>query len=482
MTRGRPRPSPVGAPLAYWAQHNTAWTTIGVARLGTSLVSGWLPWTVIALGVIGAACLLSRRERWWWLYVVPAVLVVSAVAAWLIGNVGGEKLFAKPLKTADIIWIGVAVAAIGLAIGFMFRTVWWRKVLAVLAAVAVVAAAGNEINKSYQQYPTVADLFGPSAADQVNTLPPITPVTPVTPGPSGSVTSSPTSPPRPAGPLTATWTPTGPDIPADGKGRVSPITIPNTESGFDARPGWVYLPPAYFAQNPQPLPVLVLFAGQPGSPDDWLSGDRVQSVMNDFAAAHNGIAPIVVMPDSLGSELANPLCADTSLGKVDTYLSKDLPNAVRNQLRVDPDPTHWVVGGFSYGGTCSLQMATNHPDIYPNFVDISGESEPTLAYGPDGRKQTVDTAFGGDESRFIAINPADLLATKRFPNSDGWFIWGAEDPANKPDQQKLYTAAQAAGMKVQEWESAGTGHDWGTVTAALTHVMPWMATQMNLIG
>jgi len=445
--------------------------------VSVSLLSGWLPWALTALGAAGLIFLLCRRERRWWLYVVPGVVIVAGVAAWLIGSVGGEKLFAKPLKTSDIVWIGVAIAAIGLALAFMFATAWWRKILAVLAAIAVVAAAGNQINKSYEEYPAVRDLFGPSTEDQVSGLPPITPEPA---GPSGSVTPSPSGPAVPAGPLTTTWTPTGPDIPADGKGKVSAITIANTASGFDARPGWVYLPPAYYAQNAQPLPLLVLFAGQPGSPDDWLSGDRVPSVMNDFAAAHNGIAPIVVMPDSLGSELANPLCADTNLGKVDTYLSKDVPNAIRTQLRVDPDPAHWVVGGFSYGGTCALQMATNHPDIYPNFVDISGELEPTLGSGPTGRKQTVDTAFGGDESKFKAINPADLMASEKYPDSAGWFIWGEADPENKPEQLQLYAAAKAAGMDVQQWEAPGTGHDWGTVTAGLAHVMPWMATRMNL--
>lgn len=442
-----------------------------MARVDISLLSGWLPWVVLALGAISAVYLLCRRERWWWLYVVPAVVVVSAVAAYLIGVVGGEKLFAKPLKTSDIVWIGVGIAGLLLGIAYMFgKTNWWRRALAVLAAILVLAASGNEVNKSYVQYPTVKDLFGPSGDDQVNGLPS------VTPGQSASVT------PLPAGPLTTTWTPTGPDIPADGKGKIAPITIPPTESGFAARPGWVYLPPAYFAQNPQPLPVLILLAGQPGSPDDWLSGDRVQGVMNEFAAAHNGIAPIVVMPDSIGSELANPLCADTSLGNADTYLAKDVPNAIRNQLRVDTNPAHWVVGGFSYGGTCSLQLATNHPDVFPNFVDISGELEPTLGSGTTGRKQTVDTAFGGDEAKFKAINPADLLASKKYPNSAGWFIWGDGDPENKPEQLQLYNAAKAAGMDVQQWESAGTGHDWGTVTNGLAHVMPWMATKMNLTG
>ena len=439
---------------------------------GVSLQSGWLPATILALGGTGAIYLLCRRERWWWLSVAPVVLVVSGTAAWLIGDVGGEKLFAKPLNTSDIVWIAVGLTGIGLAVGFLFRTSWWRKILAVLAAVVVIAAAGNQINKSYAQFPAVRDLFGVPTLDQVSSLPPVPP-TPTAPG-------GPSTPPLPAGPLTTTWTPTGPDIPADGRGRISPITIPSTMSGFNARPGWVYLPPAYFAANPQPLPLLLLLHGQPGSPDDWLKGHRVQTLMNDFAKQHNGIAPIVVMPDSLGSELANPICADTSLGAVDTYLSKDVPAAIRTQLRVDADARHWVVAGFSYGGTCALQMATNHPDTYPNFIDISGQPEPTLGSGAAGRKQTVDTAFGGDQSKFIAVNPADLLARNAYPTSAGWFIWGAADPETKAGQQQLAASAQAAGMTVQQWEAPGTGHDWGTAVAGLTHTMPWAATQMNL--
>jgi hypothetical protein len=61
-------------------------------------------------------------------------------------------------------------------------------------------------------------------------------------------------------------------------------------------------------------------------------------MMNDFAAKHNGIAPVVVMPDGTGGQLTNSLCTDSSLGKLDTYLSKDVPNSIRAQLRVDPDP------------------------------------------------------------------------------------------------------------------------------------------------
>jgi S-formylglutathione hydrolase FrmB len=224
--------------------------------------------------------------------------------------------------------------------------------------------------------------------------------------------------------------------------------------------------------------VLILITGQPGDPGDWFLGDRVQNVMNDFAAAHKGIAPIVVVPDALGATLANPDCLDSSLGNVDTYLSKDVPDAIKKQLRVDPDTTHWVIGGFSYGGICSLQLATNHPDVYRNFIDISGLEDATLDLGQ--RQATIDKIFGGDEAKFKKVNPKDIMATKRFENTSGWFISGSEDNDTNPGQRELDQIAQAAGMKSQFWESPGTGHDWSTAVNGLAHTMPWTATQMNL--
>lgn len=438
------------------------------------MLYGWLPWVLIALAVPAAGSLLYRRERWWRWRLVPAALVLAGVSAWLIGQIGGEKLFAKPVTTSDTVWIAVGLAAVLLALGFAVRTTWWRKVVAVVAAVVVLAAAGNQINSSYAQFPTVGDLFGPPTKDRISALPPLT----AAPAPGTSVMTSSAAPV--AGPLTTVWKPAGPDIPRDGRGKLSPITIPGTVSGFTARPGWVYLPPAYFAQNPEPLPVLVLIAGQPGSPEDWLAGDRVQNLMNDFAGSHAGIAPVVVMPDALGSVLANPLCTDSSLGNADTYLSRDVPAAIRAQLRVDPDPRRWVVAGFSYGGTCALQLATQHPDVYPNFVDIAGQAEPTLGSGSAGRQTTVDTAFGGDTARFRAINPADQLGTRKYPNSAGWFIWGERDPDTGAALAGLSAAAGAAGMSVTTWTAPGSGHDWNTVTTGLAHAMPWLATRMNL--
>lgn len=426
--------------------------------MGVSLLDGALPWTLIVLGVAGGVFLLARRERWWWLYIVPATVVVSAVLAWILGNTVAMSVIGQDLTTSDIVWIGVGLAGLLLAAASLFRTPWWRKAVAILAGLLVLAMAGNQINKSYLEYPRLGDLFGP--ADTGDVIPSLTP---------GSTSA------LPSGALADSWTPTGANIPTDG-GKVSTISLPGTSSGFQPRESYVYLPPAYFADDPEPLPVLILMHGIPGGPGDWTIGDRVQDVMNAYAAQHNGITPVVVMPDATGGQVSNPLCTDSNLGNVGTYLSKDVPDAIKAQLRVDPRPEKWAIGGFSYGGTCAFQMATAHPDIYPTFLDFSGEQEPTLGTHQD----TVQQAFGGDEAKFRAINPLDILATKKFPDSAGWFIVGSDDGVMMPGVKKLYAAAQAAGMDVQYWEAPGLGHDWGVPVAGLTHVMPWLGQRVGI--
>lgn len=160
------------------------------------------------------------------------------------------------------------------------------------------------------------------------------------------------------------------------RGRVTTLPVPGTISGFSARDAQVYLPPSYFT-NPRPLlPVLVLMAGQPGKPEDWLQGGKLTATMDAFARDHEGLAPVVVIADGTGSQMANPLCTDSSQGKVGTYLAKDLPAAVANAFQIDTNPRAWAIGGLSYGGTCSLQMATNYPEVYPTFLDLSGQLEP----------------------------------------------------------------------------------------------------------
>lgn len=430
-----------------------------MAILDTSLVSGPVPIVVTVAGVLGLVWLVLARSRRHLTRAVPITLVIAAaltVASWVII----EKIwrvFPDPVEISVYVWVGLGVFGLLLTVPRLLAAArWWSKVITVLALIAVVATAAAQVNLVFDAYPTVGTAVGISSVEEVG-------VDDVTGRAADPVTGT---------PLEASWT--APAEMPEG-GRILDAPIPGTASGFSARDAKVYLPPAYFTDRRPLLPVLVLMAGQPGSPDDWLTGGRLVSTMDRFAEQHKGLAPVVVVADATGSTIANPLCVDSPLGNVATYLSKDVPAWVNSTLQVDPDPKHWAVGGLSYGGTCALQMATNYPAIYPTFLVLSGQLEPTLG----DKQRTLDAAFGGSEAAFEAVNPMNLMASTQFPDTAGVFVVGASDPDYQKSAQQLLAAAQKAGMNVQYAEVPG-GHSYETWSAGLELEIGWLATRLGL--
>lgn len=433
-----------------------------------SLFSGPLPTVLLIVGAAAGAFLLIRSNRRWRTRVLPiiavGVVLLTIVLAWFVNDVW--RPFPDSLPCSVMIWVGVILAAVALGIAHFFSARWWRKTVAVAAAIAVLAAGMNEINRTFGYLPTTAAALGLPLPQQ-RKLPPIQRFSPQ----PGAGRQSPT---------VERWTaPVG--MPAGGA--VSTVTIPGVHSGFSARSAWIYLPPAYLTAHRPALPVLMLIPGQPGSPRNWIDAGRVIETMDAFAASHAGIAPVVVMPDPLGSPLNNSLCADTTLGKADTYLSTDVPSWVTKHLQVDPNTSHWAVGGFSFGGTCSLQLAVNHPCLFPTFLDISGQSAPTLG----SRQRTLDRAFSGNARAFAKINPLDILTraahrqggSASFAQVAGTLVVGTQDGMFAAEQRTIQAAAIRAGLAIR-WLEVPGGHSWHVGSAALERSLPWLATRMAL--
>jgi S-formylglutathione hydrolase FrmB len=216
-------------------------------------------------------------------------------------------------------------------------------------------------------------------------------------------------------------------------------------------------------------------AGQPGGPQDWLDGGQLAQRMDTYAAAHSGLAPVVVVVDQLGDPLRDPLGMNSALGRVETYLAVDVPTWVRATLQVDPDTATWAIGGLSNGGTCSLQMAVSAPDVYRTFVDLSGEAEPSLG----DHASTVAAAFGGDEAAFARVNPLDVLGTRTFPDTAGYLVAGAQDTVYGPQAQRVFAACRAAGMNVQLHVLPG-GHTFEVWGPGLSGALPWLGTRLGI--
>ena len=325
------------------------------------------------------------------------------------------------------------------------------------ALLGVVLLSAVQINGYFGLNHTVSDLTGTALAR----IQPLEDGLKRAPGPSAAV------------PL-AGWNPPA-DLPVGGVLRRS--GIPGTASGFASREAYVYLPPAYQASPRPALPVLVLFAGQPGAPADWLTGGALRSRMDRYAAAHRGVAPVVVVVDPNGSAAANTLCMDSRIARADTFLAQDVPAWINRTLDVDPDPRRWAAGGFSFGATCALQMVTRHPDIYSSALAFSSEQEPALA---KEREKTVAASFGGDTEAFDRQTPLRLMRERRFDGHAIYFAAGERDPEFVGYLEVLSDAARAAGFTVDSRLVPGAGHSWETGSRGLPAGLDFLASRWGI--
>ncbi|PSJ27799.1 esterase [Streptosporangium nondiastaticum] len=434
---------------------------ISAGPLDWSLVSGWIPVALLAVGLCALAALLFSRRRTWWTRWAPAAVLLAAAATWLLRTAVDDwwQPFPDPLPTGVVVWAGIAVLGVCLA-AFripLLRPRHWAG--AVLAGLLVVLLGASEINRHFDQYPTARSALNSWLTKTTSITEATGSTEPVLRVPAGKTVAD-------------VWRP--PAGMAE-HGTLSKSSVPGVRSGFHARSAYVYLPPAYRA-TPRPLlPVVVLMAGQPGSPDDWINSGRLVDMMNAFAGEHRGLAPVVVVVDPLGSQFANTLCLDSRLGNVQTYLATDVPDWIRSHLQVAPARTSWVISGISFGGTCSIQLGVNAPQVYGVVNDISGQEAPTLG----SRQKTVDKAFGGDAAAFTAVNPLDVMARQRFPGTKAAFVAGSSDSTYGPQQRKVYDAAVKAGMRA-EWVLLPGGHSWQVWRPGLEKQLPWISRETGL--
>lgn len=428
------------------------------------LISGPFVLTLAVLACLSGAILLLRRSWTWMRSVVGAAIVATALTwgiNWYVVNVAALSAYDLPLQV--LVWIGAGVFAVLLMALNVFRVRWWRRILAPVAMVIVIVFTGLQVNAYYGAYRTVGDLTGASTAN----------IAPLVLS-SGSGALNLKSAVDSSAPIVDHWVkPAGLPL----VGTMNSVHIPGVVSGFTGRTGFVYLPPAYQAKNRPALPVMILIPGQPGSPADWLKAGQLQQTMDAFASAHQGLAPVVVIPDVNGTSSANTMCMDSHIAKTDSYLSMDVPAWIKANLSVDAQAARWAVGGFSFGGTCAIQMATLHPKIFPSAIDLSGEAEPALSAD---RTATIQAALGGNAAAFDAVTPLNLLARNKYPNSWVYFAAGGQDERFTGYMNRVSTAAKAAGMNVTTHSVPGAGHSWEVPVNALPSALSWLAPRLGL--
>lgn len=394
-------------------------------------------------------------RRW----IVPALIATVGAAGlallivWLVGDVW--DVFDYTFTATFRLWVALLFAGSAFAGVSFHATRLWRKLVAAAAIVSIVLTSALFINADFGEYRTLSDVFTPREV------------------PALSLPAAPSNAADVASPgFAAAWTPPA-DMPSAGS--VGEIKIPATVSHFDARNAVVYLPPAARVSAPPKLPVMIMLSGQPGEPDDLFVKGNLAHILDAYAAAHKGLAPIVVVPDQLGAPEKNPMCVDSPLGNSATYITQDVTAWVRATLPVTTDHRYWGIGGFSQGATCTTQFGPAHPDLYRTWFDIAGEQAPTIG------DTTVRDGFGGSQAAYDAAKPAAILE-RNAPYRDVAAIvgYGALDTRLGPETQAVEAAMKKAGVDTTEIVSPGTAHDWNTVTYVFGTGIPLLAARLGL--
>lgn len=433
--------------------------------MNISLVDGWFPATLFSITAVLAAILLgiaiwemiggSRGGGKRAIAVVACPMVIAVIAgivglviAWLLSDV--FVVFGVELGPRVIAWAGCGCAIVGFAVSHVMLHRGVLRAVAVILVVCAVFSTATGIDQAYGEYATIGSLFGQDAYREADLtgMAKRSDLIGVTQwrqeAADGSIS----------------------DIPAHGE--VSKVNIPATTSHFEARQALVYLPPAALvtAKHKPALPVILMMSGQPGSPGRVFAAGGIQTMMDDYAQHHDGLAPIVIAADQLGDDSHNTLCVDSPVyGKALTYLTKDVVDWVKTNLPAARQAQDWAIAGFSQGATCSLQIGANHPNLFGTIIPTGSELKPTNG----SESSMISRFFHGDRTAYEKQIPINAIRNHAPSNQTLVIGAGERDRESVRNVELIAPVAQQEGMHVTAVESLGNAHDWHAVRDTLRY-------------
>jgi len=460
----------------------TASTTHATVQLlassHTSLMHGWVPSTVQVVTAIVLALAVGWRSRRWRTVWLPMTVLLGAVAAygahWYIVDRG---LSEEPAPSTLWLWIALTgMAAAVLILGWRSAR-RWRRGTALLAVALCLLSTALVLNLWVGYFPTVQ-----AAWNQITSgpLPDQTDRATVT-----AMAAKGTRPPH---------------------GSVVPVVIPSDASHFKHRGELVYLPPEWFASSPPPqLPTVMMIGGQFNTPADWTRAGNAVKTIDDFAAAHDGKAPVLVFVDSGGAFNNDTECVNGVRGNAADHLTKDVVPFMISAFGVSRDRSHWGVAGWSMGGTCAVDLTVMHPEMFSAFVDVAGDFSPNAG----DKAQTIARLFGGNADAWATFDPTTVINRHgHYSGVAGWFATSsdgrpaprrdfamddagsirlaARDAAANPGNQtaaaySLCALGRAHGIDCAVVPQPGK-HDWPFADRAFAAALPWLAGQLGTPG
>jgi enterochelin esterase-like enzyme len=146
----------------------------------------------------------------------------------------------------------------------------------------------------------------------------------------------------------------------------------------------VELPPGYAApaNTSTRYPVIEAFQGYPGSPTIWTKTMDLGGVISQQVAARRMRAALIVAPQVEMPAGADTECVNGTPGnpQLETWLARDVPDWVAQNLRVATDRGSWATIGLSAGAWCAAMITMLHPAQYSAAIVMGGYFRPQ--FGP----------------------------------------------------------------------------------------------------
>ncbi|HUH71555.1 MAG TPA: alpha/beta hydrolase-fold protein [Mycobacterium sp.] len=444
----------------------------------TSLMHGWIPTTIQVITAVVLALAVGWRSRRWRVVWLPAAALVGGAVAyathWYIVDRG---LSDEPAPSTLWLWTALTGMAAAVLILGWHSARRWRRGAALLAVPLCLLSAALVVNLWVGYFPTVQSAWNqltsgplPDQTDQA------------------TVTAMAVKRTRPA------------------HGSVVPAVIPSDASQFKHRGELVYLPPDWFASSPPPpLPTVMMIGGQFNTPADWTRAGNAVKTIDDFAATHDGKAPVLVFVDAGGAFNNDTECVNGVRGNAADHLTKDVVPYMISNFGVSADRSNWGVVGWSMGGTCAVDLTVMHPEMFSAFVDVAGDFSPNAG----NKAQTIARLFSGNPAAWAAFDPTTVI-NRHGPYRDvaGWFAISSEgrsaarrdfamadigsmrlaarEAAANPGNQtaaaySLCALGRANGIDCAVLPQPGR-HDWPFADRAFAAALPWLAGQLGTPG
>ncbi|MFC8520613.1 alpha/beta hydrolase [Streptomyces sp. NPDC057257] len=363
-----------------------------------------------------------------------------------------------------LVWLWPRFAARGL-----------RQVLGRLAAIGVtqaviIAAFACWLNSSYQFFGSWGELFG-----HVETAP--VGVTQASGG-DGTVTGVAVKGAlvQPGSDEQLSRVSGLPSGPASVNGRVESVKVIGRRTGV-VDPAFVYLPPQYFqkAYRRQRFPVIVALSGYPGSIFNLAQYLRVSQTAGQLQKSGQMQPTVLVMIRPTIAPPRDTECVNVPGGpQTETFLAKDLPDALKSAYRVGHDASAWGVMGYSSGASCALQLTMRNPHVYTTAGALS----------PDYRVKddpTTGNLFGSGLGRVNRVNGHDLMWRLKHLPVPQVSVLVAESKHGERGypQTQAFIRAVRAPMRVASILPEHGSHNFPTWVRELPATLKWMNQQLT---